>query len=357
MVCRFNPGLFVARMREVRGPDFYNAPRTKANGVPTMPIVVPLVDHRYSRTAVLDEPMIAVSLYRLVNLSTGELRVTSRSELATRFLIPESAQVIVSGVDKDDRVERWWNSKDRRSLLASLMELGITLTTTPNYSVLTDVPRTDNLHAMKRILLAWTEMASAGLATGLHINARTEHDYLRWAELIAERPEIEILAFEFGTGCGQGERIDWHVTQLCGLSDHVGRPLAIVIRGGGRKLLELRKHFAQVTLIDTEAFARTIRRRRAYFNEPGRLKWAKSPTPVGAPIDDLLTHNVSVVRTSYETCLDSMIASRPLPGRLQHAAHRDGEAVQPRLLRQLNVASEVRCVPPDPQGVIATAKS
>ena len=357
MVCRFNPSLFVARMGEVGGLDFDTAPRTSANGVPTMPMVVPFVGHRYGRAAVLDEPMVALSLYDLVNLAAGKLHVTSRAELAARFLIPEAAQVIVSGVGKDGPIERWWSFKDRGSLLASLTELGITLATTPNYSVLTDVPRTDNLHAMKRILLAWTEMASAGLATALHVNGRTEHDYLRWSDLIAERPEIEILAFEFATGCGRAERIDWHVNQLCGLADRVGRSLAIVVRGGGRKLEELRQYFAQVTLVETEAFARTIRRRRAYLTEGGRLKWAKFATPVGAPIDELFGHNVSLVRASYETRHHAAIASRPLPRRPRRAAYRDGEAVQPRLLNELNLASEARGVAPEPQGVVATAKS
>ena len=357
MVCRFNPNLFVARMREVGGLDFDTAPRISANGVPTMPMIVPFVDHRYGRAAMLDEPLVALSLYKLVNFATGKLHVTSRAELASRLLIPEAAQVIVSGVDKDGPIERWWNCKDRGSLLASLNELGITLATTPNYSVLTDVPRTDNLHAMKRILLTWTEMASAGLATGLHVNGRTEHDYLRWGDLIAERPEIEILAFEFGTGCGRGERIDWHVSQLCGLANRVGRQIAIVVRGGGRKLEKLRQHFAQVTLVETEAFARTIRRRRAYLAEGGRLKWAKFPTPVGAPIDDLFAHNVSLVRASYETRLHAAIASRPLPRRPRRTAHRDREAVQPRLVNELNLASEARRVAPEPQGVVATAKS
>ena len=223
--------------------------------------------------------------------------------------------------------------------------------------MLTDVPRTDNLHAMKRILLAWTEMASAGLATALHINGRTEHDYLRWGDLIAERSEIEILAFEFASGCGWGERIDWHVTQLCGLADRVGRPLAIVIRGGGRKLEELRQHFAQVTLVETEAFARTIRRRWAYLTEAGRLKWAKFPTPPGAPIDELFAHNVSLVRTSYETRLHTAPRSRPLPRRLGRAAHRNGEAVQPRLVNEFHLTREARRVAPESQGMVATAKS
>ena len=357
MVCRFNPGLFVARMQEVGGLSFDNAPRTSANGVPTLPLVVPFVDHRYGRGAILDEPVVAMSLYELVNMATGKVHVASREELAARFLIPEAAQVVVSGVDKDRPIERWWELKDRRPILAALKDLGVALVTTPNYSVLTDVPRTDNLHAMKRILLAWTEMASAGLATALHVNARTEHDYARWGALIADRHEIEILAFEFATGCGRGERIDWHVAQLCALADRAGRPLAIVVRGGGRKLDTLREHFVQVSLLETEAFARTIRRRKAYLTEAGRLKWAKFATLVGAPIDDLFAHNVSLVRSAYEIPRHSAVASRPRPRLPRCTVDGDGEPVQPGLLRELDMAGEARGIAPHPQGVVATSKS
>ena len=357
MVCRFNPGLFVARMQEVGGLSFNNAPRTSANGVPTLPLVVPFVDHRYGRAAILDEPVVAVSLYELVNMATGKVHVASRRELAARFLIPEAAQVVVSGVDKDRPIERWWELKDRRPILAALKDLGVALVTTPNYSVLTDVPRTDNLHAMKRILLAWTEMASVGVATALHVNARTEHDYARWGALIADRQEIEILAFEFATGCGRGERIDWHVAQLCALADRAGRPLAIVVRGGGRKLDTLRQHFAQVTLVETDAFVRTIRRRKAYLTEAGRLKWAKCATPLGTPIDDLFAHNVSLVRSAHEIPRHSPVASRLRPRRPRRTANGDREPVQPGLLRELDMAGEARGIAPQPQGVVATSKS
>jgi hypothetical protein len=357
MVCRFNPGLFVARMQEVGGLNFNNAPRTSANGVPTLPLVVPFVDHRYGRAAILDEPVVAVSLYELVNMATGKVHVASRRELAARFLIPEAAQVVVSGVDKDRPIERWWELKDRRPILAALKDLGVALVTTPNYSVLTDVPRTDNLHAMKRILLAWTEMASVAVATALHVNARTEHDYARWGALIADRQEIEILAFEFATGCGRGERIDWHVAQLCALADRAARPLAIVVRGGGRKLDTLRQHFAQVTLVETDAFVRTIRRRKAYLTEAGRLKWAKCATPLGTPIDDLFAHNVSLVRSAHEIPRHSPVASRLRPRRPRRTANGDREPVQPGLLRELDMAGEARGIAPQPQGVVATSKS
>ena len=356
MVCRFNPSLFVARTREVGGLGFENAPRAPANGVPAIPMIVPFVDHRYGRSAPLDELAVALSLYEVVNLTTGKPHAASRAELANRFRIPECATIIVSGVDKDGPIERWWELKERAAILAALKALGISLITAPNYSVLTDVPRTDNLHAMKRILLAWTEMAAAGLPAALHVNGRTEHDYLRWGELIAGRPEIEIIAFEFATGCGRGERINWHVGQLCALADRVGRPLALVIRGGGRKLGVLRRHFANVSLIETEAFSRTIRRRRAYLTESGRLRWAKFPTPKGVPIDDLLAHNVVLVRASYEVASTPLVISRPAASRARRAAHRDSEPVQPGLLRQLHLSREAGGVTPDPQGVIAAAK-
>lgn len=357
MVCRFNPRSFVARMREVEGLDFETAPRVAANGLPLLPAIMPFVDHGYGRVATLEEPVVAISLYELVNLATGKSHVASRAELAARFRIREDATIVVSGVDKDGPIERWWELEDRPAILTALKALGVALVTTPNYSVLTDVPRTDNLHAMKRILLTWTEMAAAGLSAALHVNGRTQHDYARWAEHIAHRPEIEILAFEFATGCGRGERIDWHVAQLCALADRVGRPLALVIRGGGRKLDLLRRHFSSVTLVETEAFFRTIRRRRAYLTESGRLKWARFPTPQGAPIDDLLAHNVALVRASYENSARPALSLRPSTRRVRRTSYRDGEAIQPGLLRQLHLPGEARGIAPEPQGVVATAKS
>jgi hypothetical protein len=356
MVCRFNPSLFVARMREVNGLGFENVARAPANGVPSIPMIVPFIDHRYGRSAPLDEPVVALSLYELVNLATGRSHAASRAMLADRFRIPECATIIASGVGKDGPIERWWELKERAAILDALKVLGIALVTTPNYSVLTDVPRTDNLHAMKRILLAWTEMAAAGLPTALHVNGRTLHDYVRWGDLIAERPEIEILSFEFATGCGRGERIDWHIAQLCALADRIGRPLALVIRGGGRKLGELRRHFAHVVLIETEAFSRTIRRRRAYLTESGRLKWAKFPTPEGAPIDELLAHNVALVRASYETSANPALSLRLPARRARRASHRDSEPVQPSQMSQLELPAEARGIAPEPQGAVAASK-
>ena len=355
MVCRFNPRLFVARMREVGGLSFESAPRVPPRNVPDLPRVVPFVDHRYGRQSTLNEQFIALSLYEVVNMATGVLHVTSRQALADRFLIPSDATIVLSGVDKDGPIERWWELPNRSEILAGLARLGIAVATTPNFSVLTDVPRTDNLHAMKRILLTWTEMAAAGLSVALHVNARTDQDYRRWGELIAKRPEIQILAFEFATGGGRGERIDWHVDQLCALAARVGRPLTLVIRGGGRKAAALRRHFSHVTLIETEAFARAIRRRRAVLTESGRLRWAPSPTARGAPIDDLVAHNVKIVRLAHD------LAVGPAP-RLQAVRPRctpygNDQPTQPSFLGNLVLPTQAGGIAPEPQRVIATAKA
>ena len=112
-----------------------------------------------------------------------------------------------------------------------------------------------------------------------------------------------------------------------------------------------------MTLIETEAFSRTIRRRRAYLTESGRLKWASFPTPEGAPIDDLLAHNVALVRAFYEASPKLALPLRAPTRRIRRAAHRDGQAIQPGLLRQLNLPGEARSVSPEAQSVIAAAKS
>lgn len=358
MVCRFNLGQFVRRMREVGGLAFENVPRVAPLGAPVLPRIIPFIDHKYRRSTTLNEPVVAVSLFEVVNLATGELHVRTREELAARFLVPSGAAVVLSGVGKDPAIERWWELANRSALLDGLRQLGITLATSPNYSVLNDVPRTDNLHAMKRILLAWSEMGAAGLPAALHVNARTEQDYARWGNLIMARPEIAVLAFEFSTGCGRGERIDWHVAQLCRIARFVGRPLSLVIRGGGRRLNELREHFAHVALLETDAFTRTHRRRRAYFSESGRLRWAQFPTPPGEALDDLLAHNVALVRADYEAKaggppqLPTLTTSARRP-----AAHRDSEARQPSLLSNLDLPGEAGAVAPECQSMIATTKS
>ena len=344
-------------MREIDGFEFDNIPRFKELSLPTLPLVVPLIHHKYSRSSILNEQVVAISLYELVNMGTGELHVRTREELAQRFLVPANASIVVSGVGKDPSIERWWEFEDRFSLIAQLRDLGISMITTPNYSVLTDVPRTDNLHAMKRIFMAWAEFTSAGLPAALHLNARTEHDYRRWADLIRERPEIGVVAFEFATGSGRGERIHFHAAQLSLLARRVGRPLDLIVRGGLRVLPQLNQAFRRTTLLETDAFTRTLRRRRAYFNEAGRLHWASCPSEADAPLDELLAHNIKVVRTAIELEMQKPLRLLPTVRRVRGTTQdRYYEPRQGSLFGDFQVAGQTQIVTTQREGMVPAAK-
>ncbi|MDO7837106.1 DUF4417 domain-containing protein [Sphingobium sp. HBC34] len=329
LVCRGNPTTYVARYREVGTFDLMKAPRAPEIPIASLPSMVPLIEHNSARHGSLNFPIVAIPLHKLVDPDKGKLKFNDREAMAAQFGIDPQARLVVSGVARDLRIERYWASPERPALLAQLRALDITLLTPPNFSVLTGVPRSDNLHAMKRIMLVWVEMAQAGIPTALHINARTERDYERWTELIEARPEISALAVEFATGAGRGTRIDWHVARLGELAANVSRPLRLVLRGGGRVLEPLRQSFAAVTMIDTDAFTKSRCRKQAYFTEGGKLLWRSHPTAEGEPIDSLLQHNVATLH-SHHTYLERLHADQRFAQsvrRLATAEHRNRKAI------------------------------
>lgn len=309
LVCRGNPASYVEHVREIGGFSLMDGLPIPETDIASLPAMVPLIEHNSARRGALNFPIVAVPLYKLIDLNKGALRYVDRETLAKQFGIDPTARLIVSGVGRDRKIERYWALSNRESILEQLHSLDISLITPPNFSVLTNVPRTDNFHAMKRIMIAFTEMARAGLPTALHVNARTERDYDRWTEVIVARKEIECLTVEFATGAGRGTRIDWHIACLQSLANSVDRPLRLIVRGGHRGLEALRRSFSAVTMIDTDAFTKTRCRKQAIFTAAGKLVWQNHPTNLGAPIDALLQQNVAVLH-SHHTYLERLHADR-----------------------------------------------
>ena len=331
-VCRLNPRNFVERFREVDGFGFESVPRIDAVAVPDLPDVVAAVFHRSSRERRLQEAAIALPLRELVDLRAGHLVALTRERLAERFLIDPRSRIVVSGVAKDDFLERWWRYPHREKIIEAMKTLDIGLVTVPNFSLLIDVPRWDNLHAMKRIAITWAEFAGAGLPTALHVNARTDRDYARWAEFVRVREEVSFLAFEFGTAAGWPTRIDWHVARLCELAEFVGRPISIVVRGGVTHLRTLREAFDRVIFIDTDSFPRTMKRRKADLGESGRLRWPSALTPAGARLDDLLAWNIRAVAAWIRSGGPRSRAGTSSPSHSRRAEDGDDKARQRSLL-------------------------
>lgn len=309
-VCRLSPNNFVARVREIDGFSLDNVPRVPERLFPIFPTIVPFIEHGYSHAKPLGVPWAALPLHRLYSYKTGAPKFRSREELQAKFGLAPETRIIATGVDKDQRIEHWWKFLRTPELLTGIHKMGVELITTPNFSLFTDMPRTDNLHDIKRIALSFAESTACGIATALHVNARTDADFLAWRKFVQERSEVKAISFEFGTGAGWDSRIDWHVSELCALADAVERPLTLILRGGLRKLAILRAHFDHVVVVDTESFRRTIRRRVAEISSSGRLGWTRVRTERGEALDEQLFHNIQVVRAYVENPLSFRSHSR-----------------------------------------------
>jgi len=77
---------------------------------------------------------------------------------------------------------------------------------------------------------------------------------------------------------------------------YIGRPLALVVRGGADMLPSVASAYASVTVLETNVFMKTVMRQRAVPAGAGApLTWQASPTPLGAPLDGLWADNWATV--------------------------------------------------------------
>ena len=208
-VCPRNAEHLIARMHEVNGFEL-SVPILAAIAAPDLPLFVPMIFHGSSRIRQPQARVVALSLYQLFDRNAFSIRFRNRSELLNHFRLAEDTIIILSGTHEDFQIEKWWRLTNREQATRDLIELGIAMITTPNYSLFGDVPRPDNLFNMKRIAIVWSEFQREGMPCAIHINARTDKDFDRWAVFLGEHAEITHIAYEFGTGAGSPSRISWH---------------------------------------------------------------------------------------------------------------------------------------------------
>lgn len=293
-VCRNRTASYVDQVREIDGFLLRNVRRAPILPANLEQDIVPLVYHGSSRVGALQNDIFALRLPDLINYSTGELRFKTRDALCTAFRISGDAEIMLTGVNRDKRIEPWWTlADDRVGIIEGLVRLGIRLVTVPNFSVVLDHPRHDDMHAMKRIGLLFSEFQNAQMPCALHPNGRTEQDFVRWERFIASRDEVCVLAYEFKTGPGRKDRIGFHLDQLAKLANGAGRELDIIVYGKPDVIPILKRSFRKVIYIDTTSFMKSVKRQRAVRNSNDELVWIQAPTEVGEMIDPLFEHNLS----------------------------------------------------------------
>lgn len=295
-LCCGNPGLcdfvcprdtseFVVHVNSIGGFDLNDLPRVQAIQPAPLPLHIPLIYHNsMNRQRAIDSDAVAISLFQLIDFSSGEPRCKSPDELCVKFGVPEYARIVVSGTADDLPLEKYYHSRNGR-FLESLARLNISLVTSPNFSSFVNAPRWNDLYNLKRIGICWTELVAAGIPASLHLNGRTSFDWQRLTEWVADRDEVRSIAFEFATL--DDSRKPLYVDRLLRLAQATPRRLQLVLRGGVRYLGRLAGEF-DIVYLDTEPFIKANHRQRAV----GRHDWVSVASPNMLEIDQLLDHNV-----------------------------------------------------------------
>jgi hypothetical protein len=273
---------------------------------------VPVVYHGNRRVEALDVEAVALPLHRLYSRSSGRLRFKTRAEIAEAFRISKDTRILLVGCGRDKPIEAWWGlSTVRAQVIAALKDLGIELVTSPNYSLFTDQPRYDDMFNIKRIHIAWQEFLANELPSALHLNARTQHDYVRLTRFIGQRDEVTDVAFEFGTGAAWPTRREFHQVHLNQLARQVRRSMRLIMIGGLPSIPVLAPSFDHITYFDTSAFMNAIHRQHLIENDDGRLIKRQELTELGAPVDGLFSGNIDAMRRRVEKLISGSRQRRP----------------------------------------------
>ncbi len=313
-VCPRKPRELANRIHEVLSFDLNNLPRTRRLPLPLLPNYVPAVHGRGAGGKSQANDYIALPMSHALTGRGESMRARTARELEIKTGMRPRIGWILSGTEDDRFVERFWASAPVLSkIFGDMKEAGVVFATSPNFSLTNEVPRHDNLHAMKRIAWVWHFMQQAGICTALHINGRTDHDFGRWAEFVRRRPEVRAVAFEFLTGALPDADRDRYIDRLRQFSTLAERKLHLVLRGSKSTAEELRSAFASVTVIDTNAYQTAIHRRQAFLDDLGQVRYEKVATEHRSQVAALFTNNNDIMRMSLDP-LDKRI--RAAQGRL-----------------------------------------
>lgn len=300
LICPNVPKRYAKRFSEVSGFDFDDIPHRRFKPLPKLQEHITLVEGRIGKARPIEMPLVAIPLSHAIRGRGELLRAKTKDELIRDHGISPKMGWVLTGTEDDRYVERIWKLPNHRTIFKNLVEAGAVFATSPNFSLYADVPRHDNLHAMKRIAWMWYLMNEAGLPTALHVNGRTDFDFERWAQFIVSHTEVTAIAFEFLTGAKSDMDSERYIGRLASLQKCVGRPLTLVLRGSTKIAHQLEKVFNRVILLDATPYFRAVHRHAAMPSDDAVLRYKPRGGNAVAPFGRLFKELTVAAERRYQ---------------------------------------------------------
>lgn len=274
-------GLSPERSRDIPGVAF------------AFPRYVPMIRHGYRRARSLECDVVALNTFETVT-SLVEPVVSTTAALRSRFQLLPAASVLLVSVKQDAYVESFWQNRTPDKLRA-LAQLGVVAVTTPNFSLFDDAPRIHSVRNLWRILRAAEDLADAGIAPILHVNAVAVEDWRWWRDMLRENSSVTHVCKEFQTGLRDPIRAHLALNELRRLQESLGRALHPVIVGGSRFAQKIAEFFDGFTLVDSIPFMATVKRKRIVVRG-NSVEQVDHPTLGDETLDRLLATNLRLHR-------------------------------------------------------------
>lgn len=280
-----------------------------------LPLYVPVIDHPSRRLNPLSWPIVGLN-------TSGVLRVRRKesgfgavaetpADLRSAFRVATDSRVIMCGIGKDQKLERYWENRLVAEAPAQLSRLGVDAAIGPNFSHFLGVPRTDNLFNRRRQLLCLAELHRAGVPIIPHLSAVMPEDWRFWRDFLERNPSLRFVAVEFQTGNKNPPQGRKAIDNLEAIQRRIKRPLHPVIVGGGQFVKYVAARFRSFTLMDSTPFAKALRR-QWFDRSAGKQPWRQGFRLIGQDVDEYLRGNVA----GYSEWIREQVASanngRPL---------------------------------------------
>lgn len=294
LTCPRRPVEFAQRIREVQGLETACSSTLTVPAATELPGYIPVIYNSYSREQTLDLPIVAIPIHRVLKLRNGVYSRTAPGSTALHqeFRLAPHTKVLITSIAYDNFLEQYWRYARHHRAHEELAKLDLVGMTVPNFSYFTDAPRTHILYNRRRAMLAAERISDEGVGVIPHLNALTPADWNFWVEMLRAQPQLNFVCKEFQTGLAQQDAAENAIHQLAMVQDRIGRDLHPLLLGAARFVPLIARYFKRFTIIDSRPFISAVKRQKFCYSSSGTHTWEKYPTPVGAKIDALVSHNV-----------------------------------------------------------------